>query len=363
MIYLLIHLFVYVRIANGLGLNPFYRNIIKLIFLIGGSSFFIYRFLGRNSALYHLDYFSSIWMGIISITFSVFVLQYIFVLIFPNHSMPVTLFFIFLAFFVSGYSFYNCLGIPRIKDIEVPIEGLPSRLEGFSIVQMSDLHLDGWKSEDWLGKVVDKTNEINPDLVVITGDLINQDAKRCERFSGILRQLVPKHGVLAVIGNHESYSGIENFMEFAKDSGITVLRNECITVAEGIEIAGIDDDSTRAFSGEGSNLIKAMEECDANRPVILLYHRPRGFKEAVEMGVDLQLSGHTHAGQIPPMDLIVFMIYKYPYGLYSYKSSYIYTTCGTGTWGPPMRLFSHPEIVKINLIGTNPHAALRRHEG
>ena len=98
------------------------------------------------------------------------------------------------------------------------MEGLPSKLEGFSIVQLADLHLDGWKSEKWLKGVVDKTNDLDPDLIVITGDLINHDVKRCERFSGILGRLDPKHGVLAVIGNHESYTGIESFLEFSANS-------------------------------------------------------------------------------------------------------------------------------------------------
>ena len=156
--------------------------------------------------------------------------------------------------------------------------------------------------------------------------------------------------VFAVPGNHEFYSGIENFLNFARMANIQVLRNENVTIADGIQIIGIDDKAGKMISGRDVDLRSAALDCNFNNPVILLSHRPTNFEESAGIGVDLQLSGHTHAGQIPPMDLIVRLVYKYPYGLYKYKSAFIYTTCGTGIWGPPMRLFSQSEIVKIDLV-------------
>ena len=139
------------------------------------------------------------------------------------------------------------------------------------------------------------------------------------------------------------------FIEIAKNSNITVLRNEKITIADAFELAGIDDKTGRRFSEVGSDLNSALKNVDFTKPVILLSHQPDIFDEAAKLGVDLQLSGHTHAGQIPPMDLIVMLAFKYPYGLYRKNGSYLYTTSGTGIWGPPMRLFSRCEIVKIVL--------------
>jgi len=116
-----------------------------------------------------------------------------------------------------------------------------------------------------------------------------------------------------------------------------------------IELVGIDDKTDKRFSGIGSDLKLALKNCDSKKLIVLLSHQPDIFDEAEKSGVVLQLSGHTHAGQIPPMDLIVLFAFKYPYGLYQKKSSYLYTTSGTGIWGPPMRFFSRCEIVKIIL--------------
>ena len=114
----------------------------------------------------------------------------------------------------------------------------------------------------------------------------------------------------------------------------------------------MNDNEGKRFNGEGPDLYKAMSnpaQADVAKPLILMYHRPERFDETVKYGIDLQLSGHTHAGQIPPMELIIRAVFKYPYGLYSKGQSFLYTTCGTGTWGPPMRLSSRSEIIKFVL--------------
>lgn len=354
LVYFSIHYFVFVRISNGLGLSSLTRNSLKIFFIIAALSFFIDKILGRyllfDPFAFFVAHFGSVWLGIISIAFTVFLFQYVLVLIFPNQAKSITWISIVLVFFVSCFSVYIGLRAPKIKELKIPVEGLSSDLAGFSVVQLSDLHLQRWKSENWLRVVVEKTNKLHADIVVVTGDLIEDDIKNCEKFIEILKQIDSKLGVLSIPGNHEFYSGIENFLEFAGMANIQVLRNENKTIANGIEIIGIDDKAGKMMSGKEADLRSAAADCDFNNTVVLLSHRPTNFEESVSTGVDLQLSGHTHAGQIPPMDLIVKGIYKYPYGLYKYKSAFIYTTCGTGTWGPPMRLFSHSEIVKIVLV-------------
>jgi uncharacterized protein len=214
---------------------------------------------------------------------------------------------------------------------------------------LSDLHLDFLKSDKWLKDIINKTNNINPDLIVITGDLIDNDLSKIQQFCESLKKLKSKYGVYAVTGNHEFYVGINEFIKVAQHSNIKVLRNEKETISDSIELIGIDDNTGKRFSEIGSDLKTALKNCDLKKPIILLSHQPDIFSEAVKNGVDLQLSGHTHAGQIPPMDLIVKFYFKYPYGLYHRNLSYLYTTSGTGIWGPPMRLFSRSEIVKIIL--------------
>jgi hypothetical protein len=216
-------------------------------------------------------------------------------------------------------------------------------------VQLSDLHLDSTKSAGKVAGMVEAVNELDPDLIVITGDFIDGDITSDSLFCDSLSQLKARYGIISITGNHEFYAGIDYFLEFSKKLNITVLRNEKKTVAQALEIVGIDDNEGRQFSRMGPDLDGAMKGCDPAKPVILLRHRPEGFEQAVRKGVALQISGHTHAGQIPPMDLLVCLFLKYPYGLYRKNGSYLYTSCGTGYWGPPMRLFSRSEIVKFVL--------------
>jgi predicted MPP superfamily phosphohydrolase len=167
-----------------------------------------------------------------------------------------------------------------------------------------------------------------------------------------LKRLDAAHGVLAITGNHEFYAGLDIFKEMAKQSNIKILRNKTITIADTLQIIGLDDDAGKQFGIKGPGLDALIKTCDQNKPIILLFHRPLRFDEAAAKGVDLQLSGHTHAGQIPPADIMVWLIYKYPWGLYKKGDAYIYTSSGTGLWGPPMRFLSRNEIVYITLVGS-----------
>jgi len=129
-----------------------------------------------------------------------------------------------------------------------------------------------------------------------------------------------------------------------------VLRNELKIIGTHLQIIGLDDNEAKRFSQSGPDLDTPLKKCDPTKPIIVLRHRPEGFDEAVDRGVDLQISGHTHDGQIPPMTFLVRLFLKYPYGLYHKNRAHIYTSCGTGYWGPPMRLFSMAEIVEFILI-------------
>jgi predicted MPP superfamily phosphohydrolase len=167
-----------------------------------------------------------------------------------------------------------------------------------------------------------------------------------------LKQLHPRYGVYAVTGNHEFYTGVERFMLMAKASNITVLRNRKISVG-GIEIAGIDDQSGSDISTYRQNAQKVLASIDPDKVSVFLTHQPNFYKEAAKQKVNLELAAHTHNGQIPPFNVLVRLEYKYPYGLHEFEDTFIYTTSGTGVWGPPMRLFSQSEIVLFELAGKN----------
>ena len=349
LIYLGMHYFVYWRIASGYDLPVEYRRIIKFAFLIAALTYFLARIFGKSFLAIPLGHIGAVWMGIISIALSVFIVQMIAAWVFPRQVGLFTAIAIILVVLVSVFSMCNASRDPRVRRVEIPIAKLPPELSGFTVVMLADLHLERWKSAEWLNSVVDKTNRMYPDLIVIIGDLIDEDIRKNQGFFDALKRLDSRYGVIAVTGNHEFYAGIDVFTELCKSLKIKILRNSSITIADAIEVVGIDEDTGKRFGGVGADLEKAMEDCDVAKPTILLSHQPLYFDDAVSRGVDLQLSGHTHAGQIPPMDLITLLYFKYPYGLYQKGSSFIYTTCGTGTWAPPMRLFSRSEIVKIVL--------------
>ncbi|MFH1238518.1 MAG: metallophosphoesterase [bacterium] len=305
-----------------------------------------------SSWVHPLVNIGNVWLGIISIGLAVFLLADIMLIFFrqPLARYYGTIVAMVVLLLVSGYSLYNGTRQPIIKQISLKMNKLPPALSGFSLVQLSDIHLNSVRTVKWLDEVVEETNKLNPDVIVITGDLIDADMYKFNEFVASLRRLKSKYGVFAITGNHEYYAGLDLFLRLAGDTGITVLRNAKTSIAGGIELVGIDDITGKMYSGGGPDLKKAMENIDRQKPVILLSHNPATFKKDLESGIDLQLSGHTHAGQIPPMDLIVMFYYKYPYGLHKKNDSYIYTTSGTGTWGPPMRFSSRSEIMKIVLV-------------
>ena len=348
-IYSGLNYYVYLKVVRGLHLSARPLFYVRIFFLAAALSFVAGNLLTHYLSFRYLSYPGNIWFGVLGISFSVFLLKDIIRLFFRFNDYPMTAGAIVLILLVASFSLFNYSRFLAFKEIEIPISNLPDELSGFTIIQLSDLHLDASKSSERLSYIVEETNKVNPDLIVITGDLMDEDICKDRNICTILGKLKSRYGVLMITGNHEYYAGIDSFLAVAKQLGFTVLRNAKMTITDSIELAGVDDEQGNRFNEKGKDLELAIKGCDFSKPVILLSHRPTEFDKAVELGVDLQLSGHTHVGQVPPMDLIVMLSYKYPFGLYKRGFSYIYTTSGTGIWGPPMRLFSRSEIVKITL--------------
>ncbi|MCX6584186.1 MAG: metallophosphoesterase [Candidatus Aminicenantes bacterium] len=349
LIYLGLHVFVYKVITGNLDIQVNTKSAIKIFFWFSGLSFLIGTFLSRAFKIHYLNYYAYVWLGIIAVSFFVLLAAYTAGKFAPSRVRLFTIVGLCITGIIVLVSLLNGLRKPIVREITVPIKTLPASLAGFSIVHLSDIHLESYKSKKTIGYIVDKVNGLKPDLVVITGDLIDSNICEDAAFCEHLERLNATNGVLAVTGNHEFYAGLDIFNELASRSNIKILRNENVTVAGLLQVAGVDDDEARRFGGKGPDLETALKGCDLTKPVILLYHRPDNFAAAAAKGVDLQLSGHTHGGQIPPMDLLVWLYYKYPAGLFKKGDSFIYTSYGTGYWGPPMRFLSRNEIVKITL--------------
>jgi len=259
----------------------------------------------------------------------------------------------FLAIIVSFYGIWNAFHT-RIKNIEVSIKNLTLEWQGKTVVQLSDVHLGHIYGADFLQGVVEKVNALQPDLVMITGDLFDGMDGDLSGFVAPLNNIKSKEGIFFVIGNHEMYLGLARALAVLDKTKIKVLNDEFIDV-DGLQIVGISypdsrDSSITGSSKDTSAIINSFQGYDKSKPSILLHHAPTNIEQAKASGVSLQLSGHTHQGQLWPLGYIIRAIFgKYSYGFYTEDDFSIYTSCGVGTWGPPMRTGNTPEIVAIKL--------------
>ncbi len=259
-------------------------------------------------------------------------------------------------------SLRSATGPAEIDEVPVRLARLPRALSGFTIAQVSDLHVGPTIREREVRRMVDQVNALRPDAVAITGDLVDDSTAALGDIIGHLTRLRAPHGVFFVTGNHEYYAGAEAWMAFLSGLGIRVLRNERVALGDGapggatFDLAGVNDVSAaQRDPASPMDLPAALAGRDPDRGLVLLSHQPRlaEMGAAVRAGVELQLSGHTHGGQLFPWTLAVQAVFPYVKGLHRHvvggQDGLVYVHRGTGYWGPPMRLGSPPEIAKLVL--------------
>ncbi|NQE49525.1 metallophosphoesterase [Herbaspirillum rubrisubalbicans] len=252
---------------------------------------------------------------------------------------------------VIGY--LNARRTAAVVEVSVPIAGLPSALEGFTIVQISDIHVGPTIKAPYLQAIVDKVNALQPDVVAITGDLVDGSVRQLAPHTAPLAQLRARHGSYFVTGNHEYYSNAHEWIAEVRRLGVTVLMNEHVVLdheGAGLVLAGVTDYTAHHFDeAHRSDPKAAIAAAPAGHPRILLAHQPRTATAAVEAGFDLQLSGHTHGGQFFPWNFFVPLQQPYVAGLKRLQGLWIYVSRGTGYWGPPKRLLAPSEITRLRL--------------
>jgi len=254
-----------------------------------------------------------------------------------------------IASFLSLVAMLQAVRSPIVSDYDVELEGLPLERDGTVLLQLSDLHLGNLLGRRWLRKLVERVNQMNADMVVITGDLVDGNVGRVEPLREVLKELHAPLGVWAVTGNHEFYAGLERSVRLFLDAGFQVLRDGHEQVAPGLVIAGVDDLTARSEFGTEEH---AIDQAMSNRPpgaTILLSHSPWRAERAAALGAGLMLSGHTHKGQVWPFNYFVRMRYPLLAGRYDVNGMAAIVTRGTGTWGPRMRLWQPSEIVRVKL--------------
>ena len=241
------------------------------------------------------------------------------------------------------------LRLPRVRRTEIVLARWPSQLDGFRIAQISDVHIGPLLGRSFAERLVARVNALAADLVVVTGDLVDGAVEKIGAEVAPFGDLRAQHGVWFVPGNHDFYSGVDGWEKRLRELGIRVLRNERVELAgdAGFDLAGVDDHRGDWSKGTTEDVDAAVAGRDAQRALILLAHDPQTFPKAAALGVDLQLSGHTHGGQIWPFGALVRLITPYVAGLHARGESQIYVSRGSGFWGPPMRLFAPSEIGEL----------------
>ena len=244
-------------------------------------------------------------------------------------------------------------GEHQTVDVEVPLAKLPRALDGFTIVQITDLHVGMTIDRAFVQRVVDHANGLAPDLIALTGDLVDGKVEDLRAEVAPLGELRARHGVFAITGNHEYYSGADAWIAEITRLGARYLRNQRVTIGDGdarFELAGVDDYTAESYPGHGEDMAAAVAGRDPSRALVLLAHQPRQVRHAALHGVDLQLSGHTHGGQIFPWHYIVKMQQGgLLAGRYEHEGTQLYVSRGCGYWGPPVRLLAPLEITRIIL--------------
>ncbi len=296
------------------------------------------------------------WMGLIFLAFSLFVLIGLWELLFrltirllpqlPNlslHGAVTAAVVLFVVIAASFYGLYEATNL-QIERVKIASPKLPPGTPPIRIAQISDLHLGLIHRDEALAPIVNQLQGLQPDLLVATGDIVDAQINHLDDLVDLWKRIDPPLGMYAVTGNHEYYAGLEQSLDFLHRSGFQVLRNRSIKVGKWLKVVGVDDPA-RGIPDEDRALGEPSE-----RFTLLLKHRPE-FLEASTGQFDLQLSGHGHGGQIFPFNLLTAIKYPMLDGLYTLTANqYLYTSRGTGTWGPPMRIFSPPEITLFEIV-------------
>jgi predicted MPP superfamily phosphohydrolase len=365
-VYGLVNYYIFVTGWNAFQHNPLWNTVYVIAFLVLSLSFIAGRFLERAV----LNWFSSllVWLGAFWLGAMVYFL--LFAVLFDlirllNFFIPFYPQFVTAYYEQAKYIIFLCAaGIviiiviagyinartPHIKNLEIKINK-PSEFKLLKLAVASDIHLGTIICKSRVEKMVSLINSLNADIVLLPGDIVDEDLRPVikQNLGETLRKIKSKYGIYGITGNHEYIGGAEPACKYLEEHGIKILRDS-FTEINGVYIVGREDRSIKQFSGKRRKpLDEIMAGIDKSKPVILMDHQPVKLAEAEENGVDLQLSGHTHHGQLWPFNFITKKVYELSRGYKLKGRTHYYVSCGAGSWGPPIRTGNRPEILYIEL--------------
>ena len=254
---------------------------------------------------------------------------------------------------LTAYGLFEAKQVPRVKKVSIPVSDLPRDLDGFRIVQITDIHVSPTIKRPFVENVVRVANGLEPDMVVLTGDLVDGTVPQLAHDVAPLADLKSAMGNFFVTGNHEYYSGVHDWIEKIETLGFTVLLNEHRVLSKGrgrLLVAGVTDYRGGYFmESHRSDPVKAARGAPLTHLKILLAHQPKSIFAASKAGFDVQISGHTHGGQFLPWNFLIGLNQPFVKGLHRFQKTLIYVSRGTGYWGPPVRLGAPSEITLLQL--------------
>lgn len=362
-----VHAFFKARAAFGFGL--FTGIILALLFIIMVLAPVIVRQAenaGCESFARIMAWIAYCWLGVIFLFFSASLLVDFYRLVvhvgssllhknasFLSLSAKASFFVpLFISLCASVYGYMDALNI-KSEHISIETEKLPPGIDRVRIVQISDVHLGLIVRQERLGLILDKVKEASPDILVSTGDLVDGQINGLYGLADMLKEINPRYGKYAVLGNHEYYAGIKQAIEFKNAAGFTLLRGDGVSIDDIVTLAGVDDPAAKYLGLYRDVDEKALlSSFPRNRFTVLLKHRPLVNDDSVGL-FDLQLSGHVHKGQIFPFSLLTKLYYPKHAGMLNVNGSILYVSRGSGTWGPPIRFLAPPEVTVIDITRRN----------
>ena len=248
---------------------------------------------------------------------------------------------------ITGYGMKTALGAPSLQRVQLPLAKLPRGMDGTRLALVSDIHLGPLTGTRHVGRIVDLINSVTADIVCVVGDLVDGSVAELGRFAEPLAGIESRSGAYFVTGNHEYYSGFQPWVDEVARLGVRPLRNERVAIG-GLDLAGVNDLGGTRY-GDGPDFAKALGDRDPTRPVVLMAHQPVMATGAAPFGVDLQVSGHTHGGQMAPFNLLVKLQQPVVSGFGRVDGVPVFVTNGAGFWGPPVRVGAPPQVTVIDL--------------
>ena len=343
-LFLVVSIFVVVSYIAGRFLERAFPSIISTVLIWIGSfwiAFMFYFFLSLVAVdlLRLINHFVPFFPEIISKN--------------PEKTKRFTALVIILFVFITVAGGYINTKMIVVQHYKIPVKKSAGNLKSLNIAMASDIHLGTILDSSFLEKVVDKINALNPDIVLLPGDVIDEDIGPVLRdnMGHLLEKIKSKYGVYAVTGNHEYIGGVDAACNYLTSHGIKMLRDSVIKIDNAFYLIGREDIAIRQFAHkQRKDLKELLNGVDHSFPLIMMDHEPFKLNEAFENGIDLQLSGHTHNGQLWPMNFLISKIYELGWGYMIKGNTHYYVSCGVGGWGPPIRTGSRPEIVNITLV-------------